>query len=68
MMPWTDVYKRQAPRSQLIQKQREKELQLANSSVANLEKLHAAAERELESYKKAVSYTHLDVYKRQLLL
>ncbi|EDS10323.1 hypothetical protein ANACOL_02925 [Anaerotruncus colihominis DSM 17241] len=33
-----------APRSQLIQKQREKELQLANSSVANLEKLHAATE------------------------
>ena len=34
-----------APRSQLIQKQREKELQLANRSVADLEKLHAAAER-----------------------
>ena len=46
-----------APRSQLIQKQREKELQLANSSVANLEKLHAAAERELESYKKEIIKT-----------
>ena len=33
-----------ALRSQLIQKQREKELQLTNSSVANLEKLHAATE------------------------
>lgn len=46
-----------APRSQLIQKQREKELQLANSSVANLEKLHASAERELESYKKEIIKT-----------
>ena len=46
-----------APRSQLIQKQREKELQLANSSVANLEKLHAATERELESYKKEIIKT-----------
>ncbi len=46
-----------APRSQLIQKQREKELQLANSSVANLEKLYAAAERELESYKKEIIKT-----------
>ena len=46
-----------APRSQLIQKQREKELQLANSSVANLEKLHATAERELESYKKEIIKT-----------
>ena len=46
-----------APRSQLIQKQREKELQLANSSVANLEKLHTAAERELESYKKEIIKT-----------
>ena len=46
-----------APRSQLIQKQREKELQLANSSVANLEKLHAAAERELDVYKRQVRRT-----------
>ncbi len=46
-----------APRSQLIQKQREKELQLANSSVANLEKRHAATERELESYKKEIIKT-----------
>ena len=34
-----------------------KELQLANSSVANLEKLHAATERELESYKKEIIKT-----------
>ena len=40
--------------SQLIQKQRGKELQLVNSSAANLEKLHAAAERELERYKKEI--------------
>ncbi|MCI8623448.1 MAG: hypothetical protein HFG26_07275 [Provencibacterium sp.] len=46
-----------APRSQLIQKQREKELQLVNSSVANLEKLHAATERELESCKKEIIKT-----------
>ena len=46
-----------APRNQLVQKRCEKELQLANSSVANLEKLHAAAERELETYKKEIIKT-----------
>ena len=46
---------RTAPKSQLIQRQREKEIQLANSSVANLEKLYTATERELESYKRRSS-------------
>ena len=48
---------RTAPKSQLIQRQREKEIQLANSSVANLEKLYTATERELESYKKEIIKT-----------